>query len=140
MPNTYVHFPVASQDLRQIINVHGPELAAIANHGAFFGSTYPAISTNDGASWAISGPEMYHASADGAHVTDRVGTTADRAIVLWGYGGQFVETRPPSGNRWYQSEFSSPVQRVTIRHQTISVTLDGRASLEVSTDDGLRWS
>jgi hypothetical protein len=140
MPNSYVHFPVASQDLRQIINVHGPELAAIANHGAFFGTTYPAISTNDGASWAISGPQLTRPGADGAHVTDRIGSTSNHTIVMWGSGGNFVETLPPGARYWYQSEFNMPVHRLSIKHQAISVTVDGGSATDVSIDDGLRWS
>ena len=140
MPNHYVHFPVSSADVRHVINVQGTFLAGIADQGAFFGSSYPAISRDDGASWAISGPRMSRAAADGAHVTDRVGATSNDTVVLWGHGGNFVEALPPGAHYWYQSAFDGVVRRVSISHRTIDVWLDDRSSPEVSVDNGLRWS
>lgn len=140
MPNNYVHFPVSSADLRHVINVHGPFLAGLADEGAFFGTNYPAISTDDGASWSIAGPRMTRARTDGPHVTDRVGATSNNTVVLWGRGGSFVEALPPDAGHWYQAAFDGPVQRLTITRRRIRVELQGSATPEVSTDDGLRWS
>jgi hypothetical protein len=74
---------------------------------------YPAISTNDGASWTIEGPRFARAGACGSCTTNRLIVSQHRTLLAWGRGGRFVHTTTDQGKHWFQASFAGGVISVS---------------------------
>jgi hypothetical protein len=147
MGHDYVHLPVPSADLSDLVNIHGGLLAALVDHGAFAGEVYPAISDNDGASWTIDGPQFADSGTCAYCATSRLVVSHRHALLAWGPGGHFVKTTTDRGKHWLEADFPSGVTDVHAAGRRLlaravgNETAAGRFHTRqyVSTDDGRHW-
>lgn len=70
----------------------------LADEGSLFGASWPAISRNNGASWAIDGPQMWRAAAQGAAYVDHITSYSPYDVAAWG-GALWVTS--DAGAHWY---------------------------------------
>jgi len=130
---------------------------AADGHGILFGlsvyrdlreATYPALSTDGGATWRIDGPLFYVAAADGPAFTSRVGALGAHGAYFWGQGGNAVKVTLDEGLHWWIAGFGTGVYQVSASHGTLrTIALgnqvsctDFQAFLYVSTDSGRIWT
>jgi hypothetical protein len=111
-------------------------------------ATYPAISTDGGATWRIDGPQFWVAAAQAGNVTTNVGALEPRGAYFWGRGGNTVKVTTDAGRHWWVTGFAAGVFSVSASHGTLRTVafgqqlnnrLDYQAFLYVSKDMGLRW-
>ena len=111
-------------------------------------ATYPALSTDGGATWRIDGPRFYVAAAQGANETGSVGALGPRGAYFWGQGGNFVKITTDDGVHWWIVGFAAGVYSVGASHGTLRTVALGnqvscsefQAFLYVSTDSGQTWN
>lgn len=125
-------------------------LFGLAVFDAFMEATYPAISTDSGATWLIDGPRFYVAAAQGPDLTDSLGTLSDRGAYFWGHGGDVVNVTTDEGVHWWATGFGfgAGVYKVSGRGHTLHTVALGeqlkggssfQAFLYVSTNSGRTW-
>lgn len=111
-------------------------------------STYPAISTDGGATWKIDGPEFWVAAADGPEVVSSGGALGSEGAYFWGQGGNVVHVTTDEGLEWWTSGFPAGVDKVSASHGILhTVALGGQvdsasfqAFLYQSKDFGRVWT
>jgi hypothetical protein len=110
-------------------------------------ATYPALSSDGGATWRVDGPLFWIAAADGAAITADVGGLGSEGAYFWGQGGNFVKVTTDEGAQWWLTGFAAGVDKVSASHGVLrTVALGNQVScaafeafLYVSTDSGRTW-
>lgn len=139
--------PVPAVDVTAIV-VDSPGVSfGLAVFTSLNEATYPAISTDGGASWRIDGPEFYAAAAQAANNTSEVGALPPNGAYVWGQGGNVVRVTTDGGIRWWGTGFAWGVYGVSASDGTIRTVALGpqqrdgtfEAYLYVSADSGHSW-
>lgn len=119
-------------------------LFGLASCGAFLGSTYPAVSRDDGKSWRIAGPELSFAAAQGADAVEYV-TGTRRTIAFWGAS---IVTSPDWGRTWWRTQLGEGVHSLAANNGILTAVAQGdpvagttlmQSATYTSADGGRRW-
>ncbi len=125
-------------------STHGFGLAEIG--GKRGGGTYPARTTNGGATWRTDGPAFVNASADGAEGVEYTGVVGDRT--QYAYGASVVDVTTNAGRTWWQAFLGEQLLAVTfqnnrliaiVQQQTTHQGLKAVTQVYVSKDGGRHW-
>jgi hypothetical protein len=110
--------------------------------------TYPAISTDGGATWKVDGPLFHVDALQGASVVGGVGALRPHGTYFWGRGGVLIWITYDSGAHWWTVVFGGGVDQLRFRKGTLeAVALGGQVDhgtaiqrfLYSSTDSGKTW-
>lgn len=120
----------------------------LAVYRVLMGATYPAISTDHGATWRIDGPRFYVAAAQAASVTGDVGALGPHGAYFWGQGGNSVEVTTDEGAHWWITGFAAGVYKVSATRGSLRTVALGdqvrggafQAFLYVSANSGKTWN
>lgn len=137
--------PATAVDHR--VRLNGSTIAGLADTGSFFGTSYAALSRDNGGTWVIDSPQFSRAAADGPGVTDALSHTDGGLLVAWGYGGNFIKITDDQGTTWYQTDFPEGIHRVTAQGRELvaretQATHQGRRLPDLtyySKDGGHTW-
>ncbi len=125
-------------------SMHGFGLAEIGGKGG--GGTYPARTTNGGATWLTDGPAFSNATADGAEGVEYGGVAGDRTE--FSYGASVVDVTTNAGQTWWQAFLGDQVLSVTfqnnrliaiVQQQKTNQGLKAVTQVYVSKDGGRHW-
>ena len=133
---------VPARDVHPRAQLRPGTLVGLAMRGSLLGFAYPAVSTDAGATWRISGPLLYRAAADGAAAVNSVGVLPDGTVYLWGATGNFVRVSATGTSPWYETDLQQ-LTRVWPHGGTLlarTYPSHGVPPLFVSRDDGRTWS
>ena len=116
--------------------------------GGPFGSTYPVITVNGGATWRIAGPVLCNANADAAVGVESVAVVGPRLDVAYGDTAIDVNGNGEGGKVWYQVVPEGEVVAVVAGFHGIAAYVqvtDAKNAVTgtiqyVSTDGGRRWT
>jgi hypothetical protein len=111
-------------------------------------ATYPAFSSDRGATWRVDGPLFWVAAADGAAVIGDVGALGSEGAYFWGKTGNFVKVTTDEGSHWWLTGFGAGVYKVSATHGVLRTVALGnqvsctafQAFLYVSADSGRTWT
>ena len=109
--------------------------------------TYPAISTNGGATWRVDGPLFHVDALQGASVVASSGVLPPHGAYFWGRGGNLIWTTYDEGAHWWTAAFGAGVDDLNSSHGTLDAVVFGaqvhatalQRFLYVSTDSGRTW-
>ncbi len=138
---------VPKSDIRATAADSRRVLFGVAVYRSLMSATYPAISTDGGATWRIAGPRFYVAAAQAPSGTSRVGSLGSRGAYFWGPGANFVKVTVDGGRHWWVTGFAAGVSSVAVTHRTLRTVALGnevghgvfQAFLYVSTNSGRTW-
>lgn len=123
-------------------------LFGLAVYDQFNEVTYPAISTDRGATWQIDGPFFWVAAADGAGETHNIGALGGSGAYFWGQGGNVVKVTTDKGLHWWATGFAGGVDKVSASKGILhTIALGDQASCStfeafsyVSKNSGHTWT
>jgi hypothetical protein len=110
--------------------------------------TYPAISTDAGATWKIDGPLFHVDALQGASIVGSSGVLPPRGAYFWGRGGDIIWISHDEGAHWWKVVFDGGVDDVTLKKGVLeAVALGGQVEhatalqrfLYSSSDSGKTW-
>lgn len=109
--------------------------------------TYPAISTDGGATWKVDGPLFHVDALQGASVVGNSGFLPPRGAYFWGNGGNIVWITYDEGAHWWKVVFGAGVDEMSAKNRTLEVVAFGaqvhatelQRFLYISTDSGRTW-
>ena len=110
--------------------------------------TYPAISTDGGATWKIAGPLFHVDALQGASVVGSCGVLPPQGAYFWGRGGNIIWITYDEGAHWWEVVFGGGVDEVILKKGTFEAVALGaqvkhaaavQRFLYTSSDLGRTW-
>jgi hypothetical protein len=107
-------------------------LATVVN-----GETFPATTTNGGATWRINGPVFHVPAADGTAGVSYTGVSSARAY--FAYGSSVVDATPDAGRTWWQTFLGELVLAVVAQHGHLIAVVQQQASSTSESLKSVNW-
>jgi hypothetical protein len=138
--------PVPAADITTSVKVRPNLSFGLAVFTSLQSATYPAISTDGGATWSVDGPRFDVAAAQGASQVSDVGALPPNGAYAWGQGGDVVRVTTDQGAHWWGTGFNV-VYSVNTYDGSLYVVAgpplsDGSINgyLYISHDRGMSWT